>query len=365
MLNDTSSVIHLEGMPKRRIKHKLVLRDGTVFNGFSFGFPASVYGEVVFQTGMVGYVESLTDPSYAGQILVPTYPLIGNYGVPDASLFESDKIRVRGLVVSEYSEKFSHAQAKKSLANWLLENKVPAIYGVDTRALTKKLREKEVMLGKIIIDKNIKDFYDPNKKNLVADVSCKNGSIHGNGKTKIILIDCGMKNNILRCLLDRGLTVKRVPWDYNFLNEKFDGVVISNGPGDPTKCAATISNIRKLMERSVPILGICLGTQILALAAGAKTYKLKYGHRSQNQPVMQLNKVNKGGCFITSQNHGYAIDEKSLPRDWRVWFRNLNDNTIEGIIHKRQRWFSVQFHPESSPGPKDTEWLFDKFVETL
>ncbi len=341
---------------------KLLLEDGTVFEGKSFGAPVWAAGEVVFNTGMTGYVESLSDPSYAGQILVCTYPLIGNYGVPDRRFFESAKMQIAGLVVAEYSENYSHHAAKKSLGAWLKESGVPAITGVDTRALTKKLRERGVMLGQLIQSGAPKKFVDPNEENLVARVSIKKKEIHGKGPMTIVAVDCGMKENILRSLVGRGAKVIRVPWDYDFTNERCDGVVISNGPGDPTVCGPTIEHIKKAMSAGTPILGVCLGNQLLALAAGASTYKLKYGHRSQNQPCID---EATGRCYITSQNHGFAVDAKTLPADWGVWFTNANDGSVEGIKHKNGKWRAVQFHPEASPGPTDTAWIFDDFIRTL
>ena len=341
---------------------KIFLEDGTLFEGESFGAPKTVSGEVVFNTGMTGYVESLTDPSYAGQILVCTYPLIGNYGVPDKKFFESEKIQVAGLVVAEYSGNYSHHAAEKSLGEWLKESGVPAITGVDTRALTKKLREHGVMLGQLSNGKAPKKFTDPNEENLVARVSIRNRKVYGNGPIKIIAVDCGMKENIVRSMTRPETTLIRVPWDYDFTTEEYDGLLLSNGPGDPTMCAATITNIRKAMSEGKPILGICLGNQLLALAAGARTYKLKYGHRSQNQPCLD---ASTGRCYITSQNHGYAVDAKSLPPDWEEWFTNANDGSNEGIRHKTKPWRSVQFHPEASPGPTDTAWNFDEFLKSL
>ncbi len=326
-------------------------------------------GEVVFNTGMVGYPESLTDSSYRGQILTLTYPLIGNYGVPGKDeednllkYFESDKIQVQGLIVTNYSENYSHWNAKKSLSEWMREYSIPGIYGIDTRKLTKKLREKGTMLGKIIYNKENIKFEDPNKRNLVADVSVKEPVEYKRGKKKILIIDCGVKNSIIRAFLKRNITVIRCPWDYNFLDEKADGIIISNGPGDPKKCKVTIENIRKTLSKTIPVLGICLGSQILGLAAGANTYKLKYGHRSQNQPCVE---VGTKRCYITTQNHGYSVDSDTLPVDWREWFYNNNDKTNEGIIHISKPFFGTQFHPEASPGPDDTEFLFDMFVRAM
>lgn len=348
---------------------KLVLEDGTEFTGKSFGFNRSVAGEVVFNTSMTGYPENLSDPSYTGQILVATYPLIGNYGVPDEvrengllKYFESDKMRISALVISDYSFSYSHWNSNKSLATWLKENKIPGIYGIDTRALTKIIREKGAMLGKIIANNSEIDFYDPNQANLTDQVSTQQVVTYGSGKHRIVLVDCGVKNNIIRCLLKRDTTVIRVPAGYDFTNEEYDGLFLSNGPGDPKTAEATIEHVRKAYEIGKPIMGICLGCQIMALASGADTYKLKYGHRSHNQPVLQV-KTDK--CFITSQNHGYAIKMDTLPSEWEPLFINVNDNTCEGIKHKSKPFFAAQFHPEASSGPTDTEYLFDDFIALI
>lgn len=345
---------------------KLYLEDGTVLAGQSFGASvpagAQVHGEVVFNTSMVGYPESLTDPSYAGQILVCTYPLVGNYGVPAMEALESGKVQISGLVVSEYCEQYSHHEAVMSLGAWLTESGVPGLTGVDTRALTKRLRERGVMLGQLAEGRRAKAYIDPNERNLVADVSPREIRTYGTGKKRIIALDCGMKENILRSLAREGVTVVRVPWDYDFTAERYDALFISNGPGDPTQCAPAIEHIRSAMQAGKPILGICLGNQLLALAAGAKTYKLKYGHRSQNQPAIE---ARSGRCYITSQNHGFAVDEKSLPRGWEGWFTNANDGSNEGIRHKTKNWRSVQFHPEAAPGPTDTAWIFDEFLSSI
>jgi carbamoyl-phosphate synthase small subunit len=349
---------------------KLVLEDGSVFYGESFGASCSVAGEVVFNTGMVGYPEAFTDPSYKGQILVLTYPLIGNYGVPGSERdelgllknFESDKIQISGLIIADYSREYSHFTAEKSLADWLKENSVPAITGVDTRALTKKLREKGVMLGKLVISEDI-GFEDPNTRNLVAEVSAEEKIVYNEKGTKrVVLIDCGVKNNIIRSLVRRGFCVIRVPWDYDFSKEEVDALFISNGPGDPKMCKETITNIAAVMEQGIPVFGICLGNQLLALAAGGDTYKLKYGHRSQNQPCTD---TMTGRCYITTQNHGFAADMKKMPTGWEEWFRNENDGTNEGLRHKEKPFMSCQFHPEATPGPVDTEFLFDKFWEMV
>ncbi|MFI5237722.1 MAG: glutamine-hydrolyzing carbamoyl-phosphate synthase small subunit [Ignavibacteriales bacterium] len=353
-----------------RRKAKLILEDGSTFEGISFGYDGNTNGEVVFNTGMVGYPETLTDPSYRGQILVCTFPLIGNYGVPGSESsngisknFESDSIQIRALIVSNYSNEFSHWSAVKSLGDWLKEEKIPAITGIDTRKLTRKLRDKGTMLGKIIINENQNiGFDDPNKTDLVKEVSIKEPIEYPAGNKKIILVDCGTKNNIIRAFLGRNISVIRVPYDYDFTAIQANGIMISNGPGDPKTNVATIEHTRKAMESKIPILGICLGSQILALASGADTYKLKYGHRGHNQPC---NEMGTRRCYITSQNHGYAVKSDSLPQDWREWFINDNDGTNEGIIHISKPFFAAQFHPEASPGPDDCEFIFDMFVRAL
>ncbi len=318
---------------------------------------------------MIGYPESMTDPSYKGQILVLTYPLIGNYGVPNETreegllrFFESEKIQVEGLVITDYSHKYSHWNAARSLHDWMYEQKVPGIYNIDTRELTKKLRSKGTMLGKIVHHNETITLKDQNTRNLVSEVSIKEPQCYGTGKRKVILVDCGAKNSIIRAFLKRGFTVLRVPWDYDFTTEHPDGIIISNGPGDPKKCAPTINHIRHMLSQDIPLLGICLGSQILALAAGANTYKLKFGHRSQNQPCLE---TGTNRCYITPQHHGYAVDASSLPQDWREWFINGNDQTNEGIKHISKPFFGAQFHPEASPGPDDTEFLFDMFVRAM
>lgn len=348
---------------------KLVLEDGTEFAGHSFGYGKSVSGEVVFNTSMVGYTESLTDPSYRGQILVLTYPLIGNYGVPGPKsedelfrFYESYAIHISGLIVSDYTEEYSHWNASKSLGDWLKEYEVPGIYGIDTRELTKILREKGTMLGKIIYMDQDVDIFDPANVNLVDQVSVKEKKSYGNGKYRVVLIDCGVKYNIIRNLIKRDATVTLVPWDYDFNNDDFDGVFISNGPGDPKQCKATIQNLRKAYQGNKPITGICLGNQLMALAANADTYKLKYGHRSHNQPAIQ---VGTDKAFVTSQNHGYATNNDTLTNEWEPLFINLNDGTNEGVKHKTKPFFSSQFHPEASSGPTDTEFLFDMFMENV
>jgi carbamoyl-phosphate synthase small subunit len=347
------------------------LEDGTIAAGRSFGAPRSVSGEVVFNTGMVGYPESLTDPSYRGQILVLTYPLVGNYGVPPASrvdrimkYLESERTQIAGLVVSECSGAYSHWNAVGSLSEWLVGQGVPALEGVDTRALTKKIRHEGTMLGRIVHAEDAPPFEDPNERNLVAEVSVREPAVYGEGTTRVLVVDCGIKNNIMRCLLKRGAQVIRVPWDYDFNDGalEYDGIVLSNGPGDPKTCGATIAHVREALARGTSIFGICLGNQVLALAAGADTYKLKFGHRSQNQPCTEIGTKR---CHITAQNHGYAVDTKTLPEGWEPWFINANDGTNEGLRHVRLPFTSVQFHPEASGGPTDTEYLFDTFIESL
>ncbi|MBO4753914.1 MAG: carbamoyl-phosphate synthase large subunit [Bacteroidales bacterium] len=380
---------------------KLILEDGTVFYGRSFGYDGDAVGEVVFNTAMSGYPESLTDPSYAGQILVMTYPLVGNYGVPETDgkplpkFMESDKIHVKALVVADYSQTFSHWNAKESLAKWLKREHIPAITGIDTRRLTKVLRESGVMMGRIERELNSPSSLSsvssrPSPMNVsygsvnwVEKVSCKevityrpnplNPLNPSNSLTskRVVLVDCGVKANIIRCLINRGIEVVRVPWDYDFNQLDFDGLFLANGPGDPERCEMTVEHIRTFMRKEEakargesvrPLMGICLGNQLMARAAGAKTYKLKYGHRSHNQPVRMVGTTR---CFITSQNHGYAVDDVTLPEEWEALFVNLNDGSNEGVRHKRFPWFSAQFHPEACSGPTDTEWLFDEFVSQI
>lgn len=352
-------------MTKEYMTGKLLLSDGTVFLGESFGSEESSSGEVVFNTGMVGYPEALTDPSYFGQILTLTYPLQGNYGVPKRDFWESDKIQVKALIVQNYIDHPSHFESKKTLSEWLKEEGIPALQGIDTRALTIKLREHGVMLGRIELGEKGKgkgEIYDPNSENILPFVSTKEVRIYGEGKKNIVLIDCGVKDNIIRSFLKRGLKVTRVPWDFDVLNSKidFDGVMVSNGPGDPSKALETIKHVRQILSKSIPTFGICLGSQIMALATGAKTFKLKFGHRAQNQPVQD--QVSKR-AIITSQNHGFAVDTKTLSQEWVEWFINLNDGTNEGIRHKKKPFMAVQFHPEANPGPNDGSYLFDEFLE--
>lgn len=352
----------------------LELNDGTLFHGKSFGYEAPVAGEVVFNTAMMGYPESLTDPSYTGQLLTMTYPLVGNYGVPAFSMeenglptfMESDKIYASAIIVSNYSEQNSHWNAVESLADWLKREQVPGITGIDTRELTKVLREHGVMMGKILFDDEPDNIPEANYEgvNFVDIVSTKEIIRYneGGGK-KIILVDCGVKANIIRSLINRGVEVIRVPWNYDYSQMEYDGLFLGNGPGDPDVCNDAVEVIRKHIDMSQkPICGICMGNQLLSKAAGATIYKLKYGHRGHNQPVRM---VGTNHCYITSQNHGYAVDASTLGKDWEELFVNMNDGSNEGIRHKQNPWFTAQFHPEACSGPVDTDFMFDKFVETL
>ncbi len=348
----------------QRIKYgRLILQDGTTFEGRSFGCEGAAAGEVVFCTGMVGYPEALTDASFAGQILTMTYPLIGNYGVPEPSFWESERIHVAGLIVSNYIDTPYHAQSTMNLGTWLQQERIPALEIKDTRLLTQHIRTHGAMPGKIVFDTDI-PFCDPNAENLVAQVSTQHVMRQGSGDLTIALIDCGMKRNIVHSLLSRNVNVVTVPWDYDlFVPESdisFDGILISNGPGNPMMAQQTIQTIREAMNRRVPILGICLGHQLLALAAGGETSKMKFGHRSQNQPCL-LHDTKR--CYITTQNHGFAV--KTLPPDFVPWFTNANDGSNEGMQHVSFPFFSVQFHPEATPGPVDTDWIFDYFLERI
>ena len=352
----------------------LVLEDGTKFHGKSFGYDQPVAGEVVFNTAMMGYPESLTDPSYAGQLMTLTSPLVGNYGVPPfsvepnglATFMESDKIYASAIIVADYSEKYSHWNAVESLASWLKREHVPGITGIDTRQLTKVLREHGVMMGKIIFDDEPDNIPTAEYEgvNWVDRVSCKEIIRYNEGAgKKVVLVDCGVKNNIIRCLVNRGVEVIRVPWNYDYTSMDFDGLFLGNGPGDPDMCEDAVNVIRRQMSLSrKPICGICMGNQLLAKAGGATIYKLKYGHRSHNQPVRE---VGTNRCYVTSQNHGYAVDAKTLGSDWRELFVNMNDGSNEGVCHKENPWFTSQFHPEACSGPVDTEFMFDRFINTL
>lgn len=393
----------------------LVLKDGLTMCGIGFGYPSYMEGEVVFNTGMVGYTETLTDPSYRGQILCLTYPLIGNYGVPDFNLkdqfglprfFESMSIQVRGLIVQNLSASASHWSSIKTLGEWLYDQKIPGIYGIDTRELTKRLRVHGVMMGALNVTslsssqrtrksvagrREIKSISQvtrldlPRIKeqlegasyegiNFMPEVSIEEAKFYSPAATdsgsptnrRIVLLDTGTKFSILRNILSLGFSVIRLPWDTDYDSlAAFGpaGVVISNGPGDPEICTATINTAKRLIEESIPTLGICLGNQILALAAGAKTYKLKYGHRGQNKPC--INK-NDNTTYITSQNHGYGIDTMSLQKtDFTTWFYNPDDDTVEGIQHRSKPIIGVQFHPEASPGPYDCLFVFEKFRDII
>lgn len=367
-------------------KHgKLILSDGTVFDGKGFGYQKTVFGELVFNTGMVGYTETLTDPSYAGQILTLTYPLIGNYGVPDPSLmdksgisqfFESDKIQARGLVVHELSEVASHWNLAMTLDEWLHNEKVPGISGIDTRELTKKLRIGGVMMAALVVSdseidvesikKQLADTKSYNSEEFMDQVSTKEAQTYGDESDSIVVIDTGVKNAILRNVRDLGYKVIKLPWNATMekvMSYNPKGVILSNGPGDPEKCPQTIQTAKQLIEKNVPTLGICLGAQIIGLAGGAETYKLKYGHRGQNKSCLNLK--NKQ-VYVTSQNHGYGIDPNSLGKtDFELWFTNTDDNTVEGIRHKQKKVIAVQFHPEASPGPYDCRYVFEELKNLI
>lgn len=352
----------------------LVLQDGTKFHGKSFGYDAPVAGEVVFNTAMMGYPESLTDPSYTGQLVTLTFPLVGNYGVPPftftadglPTFMESDHIHASAVIVSDYSEQYSHWNAHESLADWLKREHVPGITGIDTRELTKVLREHGVMMGQIIFDDEPDNIPQAQYEgvNFVDRVSCKDIIKYNEGAGKrVVLVDCGVKANIIRNLIERGLEVVRVPWNYDYTGMEFDGLFLGNGPGDPDLCQEAVDILRQQMNKSrKPICGICMGNQLMAKAGGANIYKLKYGHRSHNQPVRM---VGTDKCYVTSQNHGYAVDASTLDKDWSELFVNMNDGSNEGVRHNTNPWFTSQFHPEACSGPVDTLFMFDLFVEKL
>ena len=366
---------------------KIILNDGTILHGNGFGYPKTVFGELVFNTGMVGYPETITDPSYNGQILMLTYPLIGNYGVPDTKkldknginkYIESDKIQIKGLIIHELSSIASHWNIKYTLDEWLYNEKIPMVTNIDTRELTKKLRKKGVMMGALIVsEKNNKDekiilkqLRNTTKYDLEQFMQYNNNNHNkntfGSGKKKVVIIDAGVKNAILRNILDINYKIIKVPWNADIkqiLSYKPDGVIISNGPGDPIKCKETIETAKYLLDYNIPTLGICLGAQILGLAGNAKTFKLKYGHRGQNKPCIN---VENSISYITSQNHGYCIELNSLKNsEFKLWFINTDDNTVEGIKHKKKKCIAVQFHPEASPGPYDCKHIFNEFKKLM
>jgi carbamoyl-phosphate synthase small subunit len=364
---------------------KLILEDGSVFDGIGFGYPSEIAGEVVFNTGMVGYTETLTDPSYRGQILCMTYPLVGNYGVPSFEImdeyglpkfFESDKIQVKALLIHDLSDVASHWSCTRTLDQWLYEEKIPGIYGIDTRELTKKLRVHGVMMGAVVVsegpidDARLKKALGSAKYeglNFMPEVSTAEPQEYGNkDKECIVVLDTGVKYSIIRNIMRTGYRVVRLPWDATYeqvMSYNPKGVVISNGPGDPKVCTDTIKTASKLIKESTPTLGICLGNQILALAGGANTYKLKFGHRGQNKPCVDRR---NNQVYVTSQNHGYGIDPKSLGKTgFKIWFANADDDTVEGIEHKNKPIIAVQFHPEASPGPYDCMYVFDRFKEII
>ncbi|MCI5741539.1 MAG: carbamoyl phosphate synthase small subunit [Lachnospiraceae bacterium] len=352
------------------MKAFLILEDGTVFEGTSIGSKKEVISEIVFNTSMTGYLEVLTDPSYAGQAVVMTYPLIGNCGItPD---MESERPWVDGYIVRELSRMPSNFRCEGTIQDFLTEHDIPGIAGVDTRALTKTLRDKGTMNGMITTDENynIEEILPKLKAyrtgNVVDKVTCKEPKIlKGKGK-KVALLDLGAKNNIAKSLNERGCEVTIYPAHttaQEILDTKPDGIMLSNGPGDPKECESIIAEIKKLYESEVPIFAICLGHQLMALATGADTYKLKYGHRGGNHPVKDLA---TGRVYISSQNHGYAVDAKALDEKVAVpAFTNVNDGTNEGLKYVGKNIFTVQFHPEACPGPQDSAYLFDRFITMM
>lgn len=340
----------------------LVLENGVVLEGWTpFEGQLDACGEVVFTTGMTGYPESLTDPSYSGQILVFTYPLLGNYGVSSPESWESKKIHARAVIVQEMALHPSHHSSTRSLIQWLKDESVPFLSGIDTRFLTKMIRSKGTLLGAVTSSKGTVTFEDPNQEHLVPKVSLREKKVYGQGAKRIIVVDCGMKESMIRELSRFPLEIVRVPYNYDYTQECFDGVFLSNGPGDPIQCVETVAILKKAFQIGKPIFGVCLGSQLMALAAGGTTAKLKFGHRGHNQPCVDT----AGKCYITSQNHGYAVQEESLPAGWEVLYRNLNDGSVEGIAHTTLPFFAVQFHPEACPGPTDTRFLFERFYACL
>jgi carbamoyl-phosphate synthase small subunit len=364
---------------------KLIFDDGSVLTGEGFGYSTAVFGEIVFNTGMVGYTEALTDPSYNGQILTLTYPLVGNYGVPDPSIkdddgiptfFESDKIQIRGLVVHELSLTASHWNLSMTLDEWLYNEKVPGISGIDTRELTKKLRTSGVMMAALVVSDSEIDVekiktqltsathYD--SEQFMNVVSTKHERVFGRGDKSVVVIDTGAKNAILRNIREIGYKAILVPWNTPYekiMSYNPKGVVLSSGPGDPQKCSDTIDTAKKLIENNIPTLGICLGAQIIGIAGNTETYKLKYGHRGQNKPCVNLE---NNQVYVTSQNHGYGITPESLEKsDFNLWFTNADDKTVEGIKHKKQNCVAVQFHPEAAPGPYDCKFVFEELKHLM
>lgn len=367
-------------------KHaRLVFDDGSVLEGEGFGYPATAYGEIVFNTGMVGYTEALTDPSYSGQLLTLTYPLVGNYGVPDPSaldadgiprFFESGRIQARGLVVHELSLVASHWNLSMTLDEWLYSERIPGISGIDTRALTQKLRSGGVMMAALAVSdseidaegvrRSLGSAARYNSERFMDGVSVPGARTYGEGPGTVVVVDAGAKNAILRCIRAMGYSVTVVPWDSSYediMSHSPAGVVISNGPGDPQACPETVGAARELIAHDVPTLGICLGAQIIGIAGGAETYKLKYGHRGQNKPCVD---VGTGRVYVTSQNHGYGISPESLPSsEFELWFENADDGTVEGIRHGTKRCAAVQFHPEAAPGPYDCRFVFEELKKMM
>ncbi|HIH99653.1 MAG TPA: glutamine-hydrolyzing carbamoyl-phosphate synthase small subunit [Nitrosopumilus sp.] len=364
---------------------KLIFDDGTVLDGEGFGFSTTTFGEIVFNTGMVGYTEALTDPSYNGQLLSLTYPLVGNYGVPDPSVndedgiskfFESNKIQVRGLVIHELSLTASHWNLSMTLDEWMYNEKIPGISGIDTRALTMKLRNSGVMMAALVVSDSEINVEDVKKQLASAThydseqfmdvVSTKHEKIYGNQEQSVVVVDTGAKNAIIRNIREIGYKVILVPWNTSYekiMSYDPKGVVLSSGPGDPQKCPDTIIAVKKLIENNVPTLGICLGAQIIGIAGNTETYKLKYGHRGQNKPCVNLE---NNQVYVTSQNHGYGITPESLEKsDFNLWFTNADDHTVEGIKHKNQNCFAVQFHPEAAPGPNDCKFIFEELKNLM
>ncbi|MGB1665380.1 MAG: glutamine-hydrolyzing carbamoyl-phosphate synthase small subunit [Nitrosopumilus sp.] len=364
---------------------KLIFDDGTVIDGEGFGYSTTTFGEIVFNTGMVGYTEALTDPSYNGQLLTLTYPLVGNYGIPDPKItdedgiskyFESDKIQIRGLVVHELSLTASHWNLSMTLDEWMYNEKIPGISGIDTRALTVKLRNSGVMMGALVVSDSEIDVEEVKKQlasathydseQFMDEVSTKQEKTFGTEEQTVVIVDTGAKNAIIRNVREIGYKAILVPWDTPYekiMSYNPKGVVLSSGPGDPQKCPDTITAVKKLIENNVPTLGICLGAQIIGIAGNTDTYKLKYGHRGQNKPCINLE---NNQVYVTSQNHGYGIKPESLEKsDFKLWFTNADDKTVEGIKHKTQNCIAVQFHPEASPGPFDCKYVFDELRKLM